>query len=398
MEAYIFDVVRTPRGRGKEGGALSGTKPIALLATLFAALGARTGLAGAHIDDVILGCSTPRGEQGANIARIAALYAGFGERASGTTVNRFCASGFDALHTAASRVASGMAECIVAGGVESLSRVPMMSDGGAWFEDRDVAKKTGFLHMGVAADLLATKEKVERAELDAFAARSQRLATLATEQRAFARELVTVADAEGNVLLDRDECVRPGVTAEKLAAMPPLFAAGAPGERTALARFPELGSLSYVHTAGTSPAMADGASLCIVGSKAFGERLGLRPRARIVSFAEIASDPVLMLGGNPQATQTALDRSSVGLADVDLFEVGESFAVVPVHYARKLDLPMDRINVTGGAIALGHPLGATGVILLGTLLANLEARNKTVGVMSICAAAGIASATVIERL
>jgi acetyl-CoA C-acetyltransferase len=403
MEAYVFDVVRTPRGRGKEGGALAGTKPIELLSGLFGALGKRIGLTGAHIDDVILGCSTPKGEQGANIARIAALYAGFGERASGTTVNRFCASGFDALHTAASRVASGMAECIVAGGVESLSRVPMMSDGGAWFEDREVAKKTGFLHMAMAADLLATKEKLARVDLDAFAARSQRLAAGATERKAFARELVPVTNAEGAMVLGHDECVRPGATPEKLAAMAPLFVPGAPGERTALSRFPELGALSYVHTVGTSPAMADGASLSVVGSRAFGERLGLRPRARILSFAEIAHDPVLMLGGNPQATQTALDRARaglapVGLADVDLFEVGESFAAVPVHYARTLDLPMDRINVNGGALALGHPLGATGVILLGTLLSNLEAQGKTLGVMSICAAAGIASATVVERL
>jgi acetyl-CoA C-acetyltransferase len=396
VDAYVYDVVRTPRGKGREGGALSKVRPITLLAQLFQALGARSALRPADVDDVILGCSTPRGELGANLARTAAMYAGWGERASGATVNRFCASGLEAIASAASRVACGMADVVIAGGVEAPSRVPMMSDGGVWFEDREVAKKTGFLHMAVAADLLATKEGIAREELDAVALRSHERAARAWSSGAFARTVVPVVGDDGAPALDRDECVRQ-VTLEKLAALPPLFPEGDRGDRVALARFPELSEVAHRHTAGTSPAMADGAALSVIGSRAAGERLGLAPRGRILAFADVATDPVLMLAGNPAATRRALDRAGLSPRDVAVFEVNESFAAVPVHFARALEVEPERLNPNGGAIALGHPLGATGVVLLGTLLDELERRGERRGVVSICAGAGIAAALVVER-
>ena len=396
MEAYILDAVRTPRGKAKETGALHGVRPIELVGGLMKALAARNGLDSSEVDDVVLGCVTATGDQGANIARIAALYAGWSDRVSGGTVNRFCASGLDACGIAAARVTARMDRLIVAGGVESCSRVPMFSDGGAWFGDPDVAAKTGFVHMGVAADLLATRAGLTREQLDAYAARSQARAAMAREMGRFRRSLVPVLDVDGLVLLDNDELIRPGTTVEALRGMPPGFAGvGAKGQDAiALSRYPDLERIEHLHTLGTSPAMADGAALVLIG------RSGgpLKPRARISAVANAAVEPVQMLTGNLEATTRALEMAGLEPEDVDLYEVNESFAAVPVQFADELDIDEDKLNANGGAIALGHPLGATGGVLLATLLDELERRDLAIGAVSICGGAGVASAVVIERV
>ena len=397
MDAFIIDAVRTPRGKGRPGGALQGVKPIELLRPLYGALATRNNLDTSEVDDVILGCVTESGEQGSNIAKISALYAGWSDRISGATANRFCASALEACHNAAAKVATGMSGLIACGGVESMSRVPMLSDGGAWFQDRSVAEKTGFVFMGLSADLLATLEGIGREELDVFAVESHHRAAAARDAGRFARSLVPVLNEDGSVMLDRDESIRKDSSKAKLAALSPAFSAVA-GDSIALGRYPQLKEIQHVHHVGSSPAPADAASLLLVGNQATATRLGLRPRARIRAFADHSVEPVLMLSGNVEATRKAVARAGLSVKDIDLFEVNESFAAVPLHYMRALELPDDRVNVNGGAIALGHPLGATGGILLATLIDELERRQLRYGVTSICAGAGIAAATVIERV
>jgi acetyl-CoA C-acetyltransferase len=400
MEAYILDVIRTPRGAAKANGALQPVKPIDLIAMLYRELQERSGLDSAAVDDIVLGCVTQTGEQGANIARIAALYAGWDDAIPGVTLNRFCASGLDAINYAALKVSSGLEQLVVAGGVESVSRVPMFSDAGAWFADPQVSAATRFVHMGVAADLLATLESFERAELDAYAVQSHQRAARARDSGAFARSLVPVRDLDGGVLLDRDELIRDDMSLERLARLEPSFAAlGAEGaDQLALERYPQIMQLRHLHHRGNSPALADGAAVALVGDRAKADQLGLRPRARIRSFANHAVEPILMLTAAQAATERALQRAGLTVDDIDLFEFNEGFAATVLKFLRDLRIDPERLNVNGGTIAMGHALGATGGMLIATLLDELERRDLQFGLAAISGGAGLGVATVIERV
>jgi acetyl-CoA C-acetyltransferase len=382
-DAFLFDAMRTPRGKARDTGGLHAVRPIELIAALMRALLERNRLEAAAIDDVVLGCVTQTGEQGANLARIAALFAGWDPRVPGMTVNRFCASGLDACRIAAGAVMTGSAALVAAGGVESMSRVPLFADAGPWFADPEVARATSYLHMGVAADLLATRAGIDRAALDAYAARSHQRAAAARDAGRFARSMVPIAG------LDRDELIRDGTTAEQLGRLPAAFADLEPGR--------DLGPRDHRHTIGTSPGVCDGASLLLVGSRARGEALGLEPRARIAASASVGGDPVVMLAGNVPATERVLAAAGLRPRDIDLFEVNESFAAVPLHFARSLDIDEARLNPNGGAIALGHPMGATGCLLLATLLDELDRIGGRWGIASICGGAGVATAILVER-
>lgn len=396
MDAYLVDAVRTPRGRGSKKGSLAEVKPVELLEPLYRTLMDR--YPNVALDDVILGCVHQTGEQGANIAKISALYAGVPDTVSGATVTRFCASGLEAAVIAASKVSAG-AGPMLAGGVESLSRVPMFSDGGAWFSDPAVAKATRFVHMGVSADLVATMEGFSRDDLDAYAVRSHQRAEGALREGRFARSVVPVKRADGSVALAHDECPRE-VSAASLAALEPAFVeAGAGGsDALCLARHPEVAAIHHLHHVGVSPALADAASLLLIASGASLRDHGLTPRARIRAFADASVEPTLMLTGNVEASRRALARAKMTARDVDLFEVNESFAAIPLHYARHMQIDPERLNVHGGAIALGHPLGATGGILIATALDELERRGASTALVSICGGAGVAVAVVIERV
>jgi acetyl-CoA C-acetyltransferase len=397
---YVLEALRTPRGLARPEGKLAGVRPIDLVAGLLRALVARTGLDTSRVADVVLGCSTQTREQGANVAKIAALVAGYAEGVPGVTLNRFCASGLDAIAYGALQVAAGGAELVVAGGVESMSRVPILSDEGAWFADPEIADKTGFVPMGVAADLLASLRGHTRERLDAVALASHRRAARARDEGWLAAPIVPVRDAEGAVVLDRDEGVRDGLTAERLARLAPAFAelgAAGAGAR-ALARYPGLARVEHLHTVATSPLMADGASALLLGTRDAAEGLGLRPRARIRATATASVEPTLMLTGNVPAVERALARAGVGLRDVDRFECNESFASTILDFTDRLGLDPEAVSPDGGALALGHPLGATGGVLVATLLAGLERTGGAIGVASTCAGAGLAEAVVIERV
>lgn len=398
-DAFIFDAIRTPRGRGRAGGGLAGVRPVHLLTGLLRELPRRTGLDPAAIEDVILGCVTPVGEQGANIARTAVLAAGWDERVPGVQLNRFCASGLEAVNLAAAMVRSGWEELVLAGGVESMSRVPMGSDGGALMDDPEISQAAGFVPQGIGADLLATLDGFSREELDAFAAESQRRAAAARAAGRFARSIVPVRDAGGQALLTEDEHIRPGTTPETPAKLPPAFAQlGASGfDAVALRRYPQLTRIEHLHTAGNSSGIVDGAALVLVGSEARGRALGLTPRARIVSAAVIGSEPTIMLTGPAPAARLALERAGLGFDDIDLFEINEAFTAVVLHFQRETGVDLERINVNGGAIALGHPLGATGAMILGTLLDELERRGGRYGLAALCVGGGMGIATIIER-
>ncbi|MGQ9927795.1 MAG: acetyl-CoA C-acetyltransferase [Chloroflexaceae bacterium] len=398
-DAFIFDAIRTPRGRGRAGGGLAGVKPVHLLTELLRELPRRAGLDPAAVEDVILGCVTPVGEQGANIARAAVLAARWDERVPGVQLNRFCASGLEAVNLAAAMVRSGWEQLVLAGGVESMSRVPMGSDGGALINDPEISQAVGFVPQGIGADLLATLDGFSRAELDAFAAESQRRATAARATGRFARSLVPVRDPGGQVLLAEDEHIRPDTTPETLAKLPPAFAQlGAAGfDAVALRRYPHLTHIEHLHTAGNSSGIVDGAALVLVGSAARGRALGLTPRARIVSAAVVGSEPTIMLTGPAPAARLALERAGLGFDDIDLFEINEAFAAVVLHFQRETGVGLERINVNGGAIALGHPLGATGAMILGALLDELECRNGRYGLAALCVGGGMGIATIIER-
>ncbi|QNG19664.1 acetyl-CoA C-acetyltransferase [Rhodococcus triatomae] len=401
-QALIFDAVRTPRGRGKPSGALHGTKPIDLAVGLIQEIVRRNpGLDPAAVDDVVLGIVSPLGEQGGVLPRVAALAAGLPETVAGVQVNRFCASGLEAVNLAAQKVGSGAEDLVLAGGVESMSRVPMGSDGGAWGMDPATNYDTYMVPQGIGADLIATMEGFDRTRVDEFAVRSQELAAKAWADGRFDGSVVPVRDRNGVVVLDRDEHMRPDATVEGLGGLKPSFASlGEQGgfDAVALQKYHWVERIEHVHHAGNSSGIVDGASLVLVGSAAAGERAGLRPRARIVATAVIGSEPTIMLTGPAPAARKALAKAGLDVSDIDLFEINEAFASVALKFAKDLELPLDRINVNGGAIAMGHPLGATGAMILGTLLDELERRGQRYGLATLCVGAGMGIATVIERI
>ncbi|MFV0126790.1 acetyl-CoA C-acetyltransferase [Streptomyces sp. HMX112] len=401
-EAYVYDAVRTPRGRGKASGALHGTKPIDLVVGLIHELRGRfPGLDPAAIDDIVLGVVGPVGDQGSDIARIAAIAAGLPDTVAGVQENRFCASGLEAVNLAAMKIRSGWEDLVLAGGVESMSRVPMASDGGAWFADPMTNHETGFVPQGIGADLIATLEGYSRRDVDEYAALSQERAATAWKEGRFDRSVVPVTDRNGLVVLDHDEHMRPGTTADSLAGLRPSFAAiGETGgfDAVALQKYHWIERIDHVHHAGNSSGIVDGAALVAVGSKEVGERYGLTPRARILSAAVSGSEPTIMLTGPAPATRKALAKAGLTIDDIDLVEINEAFAGVVLRFAKDMGLPLDRINVNGGAIAMGHPLGATGAMILGTLLDELERQDKRYGLATLCVGGGMGIATVIERV
>ena len=400
-EAFIYDAVRTPRGKGKKDGSLHGVTPIHLVANLLWALQARnanldTGL----VDDLVLGCVTPVGEQGADLARVAVLYANWAESVAGVTQSRFCASGLESVNLAAQKVMSGMEDLVVAGGVESMSRWAMGSDGGAWAMDPRVNQLTGFAPQGIGADTIATLEGFSRQDVDSFALRSQQKATRARAEGRFAKSLIPVKDLNGMVVLDHDEYIRSDATLEGLGALKPSFEQmGQMGfDATALRKYTTLEKINHVHHAGNSSGIVDGAALMLIGNKKIGKKLGLKPRARIVQTAVIGSEPTIMLTGIGPASKKALARAGMNASNIDLFEINEAFAAVVLRAQRDLGIDPDKVNVNGGSIALGHPLGATGCAILGTLLDELERQDKQTGLASLCVGAGMGIATIIERV
>ncbi|WES64072.1 acetyl-CoA C-acetyltransferase [Microbacter sp. GSS18] len=400
-DAYIYDAVRTPRGKNR-GGSLHGTKPVDLVVGLIDALKERNpSLDTELIDDIVLGVVSPIGEQGGDIARTAALVAGLPESVAGVQLNRFCASGLEAVNTAAQKVASGFDDLILAGGVEAMSRVPIGSDGGAYVQDPSTNYDLYFVPQGIGADLIATMEGFSREDVDAYAAESQRRAAAAWQAGYFDGSIVPVKDMNGVTLLERDEHMRAGTTAESLGGLNAAFAGvgdQAGYDAVALQKYHAVERVNHVHTAGNSSGIVDGAALMIIGSKEVGEKLGLTPRARIVSAAVTGSEPTIMLTGPTPATEKALKKAGLTPEDIDLFELNEAFASVVMKWMKDLDIPHDKVNVNGGAIAMGHPLGATGAMILGTLLDELERRDQKRGLATLCVGAGMGIATVIERV
>ncbi|MER5412003.1 acetyl-CoA C-acetyltransferase [Streptomyces virginiae] len=401
-EAYVYDAIRTPRGRGKANGALHGTKPIDLVVGLIDALRERNpGLDPGTIDDIVLGVVGPVGDQGSDIARIAAIAAGLPDTVAGVQENRFCASGLEAVNLAAAKVRSGWEDLVLAGGVESMSRVPMASDGGAWFADPMTNWDTGFVPQGIGADLIATIEGFSRRDVDEYAALSQERAAAAIKDGRFAKSVVPVTDRNGLIVLDHDEFVRPGTTADTLAKLKPSFAdIGELGgfDAVALQKYHWVEKIDHVHHAGNSSGIVDGASLVAIGSREAGERGGLTPRARIVSAAVSGSEPTIMLTGPAPATRKALAKAGLTIDDIDLVEINEAFAGVVLRFVKDMGLSLDKVNVNGGAIALGHPLGATGAMILGTIVDELERQDKRYGLVTLCVGGGMGVATIVERL
>lgn len=400
-EAYIYDHVRTPRGKGKADGSLHEVTPVELASQTLRALRDRNELDTSIVDDVVLGCVAPVGEQGADIARIAALNADYAESVPGKQINRFCASGLEAVNTAAAQVMSGQSDMVIGGGVEAMSRVPMGSDGGAWPTDPQVAQKLYFVPQGISADLIATKFGFSREDLDEYAAESQRRAANAWEEGRFRKSVVPVKDVIGQVLLEHDEIVRPGTTAEDLGQLRPAFQM--PGEQAgfdavAIQRYPDVERIDHRHTAGNSSGIVDGAAAVLVGNQEIGEQFGMKPRARIRAFASVGSEPTIMLTGPMPATEKVLKRAGMTTSDIDLFELNEAFAAVVLRYMQQLELDPEKINVNGGAIAMGHPLGATGAMILGTVLDEMERRDLNTALATLCIGAGMGTATIIERV
>ncbi|MEU1171659.1 acetyl-CoA C-acetyltransferase [Streptomyces microflavus] len=401
-EAFVYDAIRTPRGRGKANGALHGTKPIDLVVGLIHEIQGRfPDLDPAAIDDIVLGVVSPLGDQGSDIARIAAIAAGLPDSVAGVQENRFCASGLEAVNLAAAKVRSGWEDLVLAGGVESMSRVPMGSDGGAWAMDPMTSFETGFAPQGIGADLIATIEGFSRRDVDEYAALSQERAAAAWKDGRFARSVVPVKDRNGLVVLDHDEHLRPGTTADSLAGLKPSFAAiGDMGgfDAVALQKYHWVEKIDHVHHAGNSSGIVDGAALVAIGSKEVGERYGLTPRARIVSAAVSGSEPTIMLTGPAPATRKALAKAGLTIDDIDLVEINEAFAGVVLRFVKDMGLSLDKVNVNGGAIALGHPLGATGAMILGTVIDELERRDQQFGLVTLCVGGGMGVATVVERI
>ena len=402
-EALIFDAVRTPRGKGRANGSLHEVKPVSLASGLLTALEQRNeGLDPVAVDDVVLGVVAPVGDQGGDLGKTSALAAGWPDEVPGVQLNRFCASGLEAVNQAAARVRGGWEDLIVAGGVESMSRVPMGSDGGPLAMDPATGFRYGFVPQGIGADLLATIEGFSRADVDTFAAESQARAAKAIANGYFEKSIVPVTDLNGLTILDHDEFVREGTTVESLAALKPSFAdmgelAGF--DAVALEKYTAVPAINHVHHAGNSSGIVDGAGVVLIGNEKAGERHGLTPRARIVSSAVVSTDPTIMLTGPGPASLKALKRAGLGVEDIDLLEINEAFAAVALRLMRDLgDFPHDRTNVNGGAIALGHPLGATGAMIIGTLVDELERREKRYGLATLCVAGGMGIATVVERI
>ncbi|MGV9875729.1 acetyl-CoA C-acetyltransferase, partial [Streptomyces cellulosae] len=387
-EAYVYDAIRTPRGRGKANGALHGTKPVDLVVGLIHEIRARfPGLDPAAVDDIVLGVVSPLGDQGADIARTAAVLAGLPDTVAGVQENRFCASGLEAVNMAAMKVRSGWEDLVLAGGVESMSRVPMGSDGGAWSSDPRTNHDTGFVPQGVGADLIATIEGFSRHDVDSYAALSQERAATAWKEGRHDRSVIPVRDPSGLVVLDHDEHMRPGTTAESLSKLKPSFAdIGELGgfDAVALQKYHWVEKIEHVHHAGNSSGIVDGAALVAVGSKEVGERYGLTPRARIVSGAVSGADPTIMLTGPTPASRKALAKAALTADDIDLVEINEAFAAVVLRFVKDMGFPLDKVNVNGGAIALGHPLGATGAMILGALVDELERQDKRYGLATLC--------------
>lgn len=402
MEAYIYDAVRSPRGRGKTDGALHEITPVNLATQMLQAIRDRNGIDTADVDDVILGCVAPVGEQGTDIARLAALTAGYAETVAGVQINRFCASGLEAVNMAIGKVMTGEAEMVVAGGTESMSRVPMGADGGAWASDPAVAFATYFAPQGIGADVIATKFGFSRADVDAYSVESQKRAKRAWDEGRFVKSIVPVRDVIGEIVLDRDEHMRPETDMQSLGALKPSFAdigENMPGfDVLALLRYPQLERVNHVHHAGNSSGIVDGSATVLVASKAMGDKYGLRPRAKMRAMASIGSEPLIMLTGPESVAEKLLRKAGMSKADIDLWELNEAFAAVVLRYMQALDLDHSQINVNGGAIAMGHPLGATGAMVLGTALDELERSGKGTALVNLCVGAGMGTGIIIERV
>ncbi|MDQ6437410.1 acetyl-CoA C-acetyltransferase [Mesorhizobium sp. LHD-90] len=400
-EAYVYDAVRTPRGRGKKDGSLHEVPAVRLGAKVLEAVRDRNGLDTAQVDDIIFGCVDPVGEAGSVIPRSAAFEAGYDMKAPGMQISRFCASGLDAVNFGAAKIAQGADEIVIAGGVESMSRVGMGMSGGAWFMDPSVGLPGWFMPQGVSADLIATKHGFSRDDVDAYAVESQKRAAHAWEKGWFKKSVIPVKDQNGMTILDRDEHMRPGTDMQGLASLNPSFVM--PGEMggfdaVAVQRYPELEEVNHVHHAGNSSGIVDGAAAVLLGSKKAGKSMGLKPRARIKAFANIGSEPAMMLTGPVDVTEKLLKRSKMTLKDIDLFELNEAFAAVVLRYIQAFDIDPKEINVNGGAIAMGHPLGATGAMIFGTVLDELERRDLNTALVTLCIGAGMGTATIIERV
>lgn len=400
-DAYIYDHVRSPRGRGKSDGSLHEITPISLTTQVLKAIRDRSELDTSLVDDVILGCVAPVGEQGSVIPRIAALNADYSEDVAGVQLNRFCASGLVATNFAATKVMSGQADMVIGGGVECMSRVPMGADGGAWGMDPDVASHTYFAPQGTGADLIATKYGFSRDDVDSFAVESQKRAKAAWDDKRFEKSVLPIKDQLGITILDHDEHMRPETTMQSLAALKPSFAQL--GENfgfnsVALQKYPEIERITHVHHAGNSSGIVDGAAAILVGNKDVGDAIGIKPRARIVAFADVGSEPTIMLTGPSYAAEKALKRAGMTKDDIDLWELNEAFASVVLRFMQALDIDHKDINVNGGAIAMGHPLGATGAMILGTVVDELERSDKKTALVTLCIGAGMGTATIIERV
>ena len=400
-DAFIYDAIRTPRGRGKADGSLHEVTALNLAAQTLAAVKDRNKLDPALIDDVVLGCVDPVGEAGGDIARAAALVAGFGDEVPGIQINRFCASGLDAVNFAAAEVMSGQHEMTIGGGAESMSRVGIGASGGAWPVDPSIAVTTYFLPQGISADLIATKYGFSRDDVDAYAVESQKRAAKAWDEGRFKNSIVPVKDVNGLTILAKDEHMRPGTTMQTLASLQPSFVQM--GEMAgfgavAVQRYPEVEAVNHVHTPGNSSGIVDGAAAVLIGSKAAGKAAGLKPRARIRQFANIGSEPAIMLTGPIPVSEKVLKKAGMTKKDIDLWELNEAFASVVLRYMQALNIPHDKINVNGGAIAMGHPLGATGAMILGTVLDELERRDKETALITLCIGVGMGTATIIERV
>ncbi len=400
-EAYIYDTVRTPRGRGKQDGSLHEVSTLSLATAALSALRERNKLDTHLIDDVVLGCVDPVGEAGGDIARAAALTAGYGDHVPGIQINRFCASGLDAINFAAAEVMSGQHDMTVGGGVESMSRVGIGASGGAWPVDPQIAVPTYFMPQGISADLIATKYGFTRDDCDAYAVESQKRAAKSWEEKRFAKSVVPVKDCNGLTILDRDEHMRPATDMQSLAALKPSFVMMAEQGgfgAVAIQAHPEIETLNHVHHAGNSSGIVDGAAAVLIGNETAGKAAGLKPRARIKAFANIGSEPAIMLTGPVDVTKKVLKRAGMQISDIDLFEVNEAFASVVLRFLQAFGVDHGKVNVNGGAIAMGHPLGATGAMILGTVLDELERTGKSTALITLCIGAGMGTATIIERV
>lgn len=399
-EAYIIDAIRTPRGKGKKDGSLYEVKPITLLTTLLNELKQRHQLDTAKVDDIVLGCVTPVGDQGGDIAKTAAIAAGWSDNVAGVQINRFCASGLEAVNLAAQKVRSGWEDVVVAGGVESMSRIPMGSDGGPWALDPETNLKSSFVPQGIGADLIATLDGYTRADVDAFAVGSQQKAAAAQAQGYFDKSVVPVKDHSGVMILEKDEFIKGQTTLEGLAKLNASFEMmGQMGfDAVALQKYPEAQKIHHVHHAGNSSGIVDGAAVILIASEKAVKEQGLKPRAKVLATALVGTDPTIMLTGPAPAARKALQKAGLTIDDIDLFEVNEAFAAVVMRFINELQVPEDKVNVNGGAIAMGHPLGATGAMILGTLLDELERQDKKRGLATLCVGGGMGIATIIERV